>query len=123
MNGIMYSRSGNLCLTEFKTNWYKQMVEYSFVEEIDPGRKFTSTPKPLLNYGRYTGYQMPNVNPALQTDEKAIVDNLISIGTPARAAISYIGRGIRPGNNEPMLPGHEFCLPGSSSIICIARYI
>ena len=97
------------------------MIGYAVIDEIDPGRKFTSTPKPLLNDGRYTGPQMPNVNPALAPNEKAIADNLISIGTPRRAAISYIGRGIRPGNNDPMLPGHEICIPGNPNLICISK--
>ena len=95
------------------------MLEFSAIDEIDPGRKLSTVPPPLLNYGLYTGAKIIDAKPAIKPTAEAHAENLVRNGTPIRAALSHLGGGVRPGNNEPELPGHELCIPGNPALVCL----
>lgn len=97
------------------------MLQFSSIDEIDPGRKLTAIPDPLLNYGLYTGAPInPDwAAPPIRPTAEAHAENLIRHGTPVRAALSHLGGSIRPGNNEPDLPGYEQCIPGNPALLCL----
>lgn len=95
------------------------MLDFSVIDEFDPGRRLSAVPPPLLNYGRYTGEQVIGAAPAIPPTAEAFAETLVRDGTPLRAALSHVGGGVRPGNNEPALPGHEQCVPGNPALICL----
>lgn len=97
------------------------MLQFSSIDEVDPDRKLTTIPKPLLNYGLYTGAPIARewAAPAIRPTAEAHAESLIMHGTPVRAALSHLGGGIRPGNNEPGLPGYEQCVPGNPAVLCL----
>jgi hypothetical protein len=95
------------------------MLEFSAIDEIDPGRKLSAVPPPLLNYGLYTGANIIGAKPAVKPTAEAHAEAFVKNGAPVRAALSHLGGGIRPGNNEPELPGHELCIPDNPALICL----
>lgn len=62
------------------------MLQFLSIDEIDLERKLTTIPKPLLNYGLYTGAPINAewAAPPIRPTAEAHAEKLISHGTPAR---------------------------------------
>ena len=88
---------------------------------MDPGRRLSTAPPPLLNYGRYTGAPIIGATPAIPPTPEAYAEDLVANGAPLRAALSHMGGGVRPGNNDPNLVGHEQCVPGNHALVCLKK--
>lgn len=78
------------------------MLEFSNVDEIDPGRKFSGVPPAKLNYGLYTGNEVhhPWNAPSIKPTAESYAENLIKSGQQVKAATSHLTQH-RYGNNEP----------------------